>query len=87
MIRHREIPALDIEGSPLLVDEKRAAQLLGVSLSYLRKSRCEGQRGQRMKAPKFVCVGCRRLYRATDLRDWIENLASFNSLAEVDGDE
>ncbi|MDR3281157.1 MAG: hypothetical protein LBT23_11665, partial [Synergistaceae bacterium] len=47
----------------LLLDERKAARVLGVSLSYLRKSRCEGTVGKRTPAPPFVYVGNRVYYR------------------------
>jgi hypothetical protein len=59
---------------PRLLSEKQAAVLLGVSLSYLRKSRSEGTHHKRTEAPLFVRVGGRVYYRAHDLRAWIETL-------------
>ena len=60
---------------PLLLDEKRAALFLGVSLSYLRKARSEGAPEGRTPAPPFVRVGGRCLYRRADLELWAESLA------------
>ena len=59
---------------PLLFDERHASQFLGVSMSYLRKSRSEGSPGNRTPAPPFVKVGGRCLYRRTDLEAWVNNL-------------
>ena len=58
----------------LLLDEKQAARYLGVSLSYLRKSRSEGAPGDRTPAPPFVRVGGRCLYRRSDLDMWVNDL-------------
>jgi hypothetical protein len=68
--------------APLMVDEKTAAFLVGVSVSFLRKSRAEGQHGQRTAGPRFVSVGGRRLYRRSDLFVWVENLAAHDSIAD-----
>jgi hypothetical protein len=59
---------------PLMLDETRAASALGVSVSYLRKARCEGVLKHRTPAPPFVPVGGRRYYRTTDLKAWVDNL-------------
>ena len=60
--------------TPLLLCEKLAAKRLGVSLSYLRKARCEGTVGDRTPAPPFVRIGGRVLYPAEDLRMWVKEL-------------
>lgn len=67
-------PTVNKDVLPLLVDEHRAAELLGVSLSFLRKSRSEGTRKNRTEAPPYVAVGARRLYRVSDLHAWVDNL-------------
>ena len=69
-----EFCPVDWEALPLLLGEKEAACLLGVSLSYIRKSRCEGITGGRTPAPPFVRVGGRIYYRPCDLRTWTEGL-------------
>jgi hypothetical protein len=66
---------VDCGTSQLLLDEKKAARLLGVSLSYLRKSRCDGTIRGRTSAPPFVYVGNRVYYRTADLKAWVEGLA------------
>jgi hypothetical protein len=62
------------EESPLLLSEKQAAKKAGLSLSYLRKSRCEGTIGNRTPAPPFVRIGGRVLYPEEDLRLWVKAL-------------
>jgi hypothetical protein len=69
-----QTPIVDCGTLQLLLDEKKAARLLGVSLSYLRKSRCEGTIRDRTPAPPFVYVGKRIYYRASDLKDWVAAL-------------
>jgi hypothetical protein len=46
------LPTVDWSSLPLLLDEKKAALILGVSLSYLRKSRSEGTRFERTPASR-----------------------------------
>lgn len=69
-------PNIDTGVRSLLLSEKEAAVLLGVSLSFLRKSRSEGARKGRTEAPRFVRVGGRCLYRRADLEDWVAALES-----------
>jgi hypothetical protein len=72
--RNRELP--EIPGSlPLLLNEHQAAALLGVSVSYLRKSRCQGKIGKRTPGPKFVRVGGKIMYPRTNLNEWVSSLA------------
>ena len=65
----------NIKEVPLLLSEAEAAKLLGVSVSFLRKGRMEGQIGQRTPPPPHVELGKRRLYRADSLRVWLDSLA------------
>ena len=70
-----QTPNVDCGSLQLLLDEKKAARLLGTSLSYLRKSRCDGTIRGRTPAPPFVYVGNRVYYRTADLKAWVEGLA------------
>jgi hypothetical protein len=69
-------PTAGWESLPMLLDEKKTALLLGVSLSYLRKARCEGAQHNRTPGPLFIQVGGRIYYRRADLKDWVDNLVS-----------
>jgi hypothetical protein len=69
--------------NPRLLTEKEAARFLGVSMSYLRKSRCEGRRLGRTPPPRFVRVGGRVFYRLADLEQWLSELESFECLLEA----
>jgi hypothetical protein len=60
---------------PLMLDEKVASRVIGVSVSYLRKARCNGVLKHQTPAPPFVSVGGRRYYRTVDLRAWVDALA------------
>jgi hypothetical protein len=61
---------------PLLLDEKKAAEFMGVSLSYLRRGRSQGTTGHRTPTPPFVELGGRVYYRRADLEAWVDGLAS-----------
>jgi hypothetical protein len=67
-------PVVEWDRLPLMLDEAKAASALGVSVSYLRKARCEGLLKHRTPAPPFVAVGGRRYYRTSDLKSWVDNL-------------
>gem|GEM_PF-1303626 len=67
-------PNLNDTNNPLLLTEIEAAKFLGVSVSYLRKSRCEGTRKQKTPAPPFVRVGRSIFYRLADLIVWVNGL-------------
>jgi predicted DNA-binding transcriptional regulator AlpA len=61
-------PPADAAGpQPLLVDARRAAQLLGVGLRTLRAMDAAG----RLPAPVRLSPGCVR-WRLAELRDWTE---------------
>lgn len=70
----RYVPDPDESIDSMLLSDVQAAERLGVSVSYLRKSRCEGLRKNRTPAPPFVRVGGRCYYRLTDLRSWVDAL-------------
>jgi hypothetical protein len=69
-----QAPDLSDSKAPLMFKEKEAAERLGVSLSYLRKSRCEGTRKRKTPAPPFVRIDHSIYYRLTDLQDWVDKL-------------
>lgn len=59
---------------PQLLDEKQTAAYLGLSVSYLRKSRSDGGIKGRTPAPPFLKIGGKVRYRLTDLDAWITSL-------------
>ena len=79
-------PAIDERNLPLLLTECEAAKLIGTSISYLRKSRCEGtQKPNEIlsangniydnPAPPFVRLNKNTIrYRTTDVLTWVDNL-------------
>jgi predicted DNA-binding transcriptional regulator AlpA len=72
-IKTRKRPTIP-DNLPQLLDERQTAAYLGVSRSFLRKSRCEGQHHARTEAPAFVRVGGRVLYRRADIEAWVTAL-------------
>jgi hypothetical protein len=74
-------PAVEWGSLPLMLNEIEAAAVLGVSVSFLRKSRCEGCRKATLEtlnneenAPPFVKLGGRVKYPSNDLREWVAGL-------------
>ena len=74
-------PTVNWEMLPLLLDEIEAADVLGVSISFLRKSRCEGCKKPTLNSvndeestPPFVKIGGRVKYPTKDLREWADAL-------------
>lgn len=57
--------------------DKAAAQYLGVSRSFLQKTRCTGKGG-----PKFIRVGRAVVYLKEDLDAWLDQLQKFNNISE-----
>ena len=78
-IRNREIPTIP-ENLPLMLNEEYAAMLLGVSKSYLSKSRSTGAIGRRTPPPPHVKVDGRRLYKVSELRAWVDALESSEAI-------
>lgn len=71
-----DLPIVDWHKLPRMVGEVPAAELLGVSISFLRKGRVNGAKAGQTPPPRFVMIGGRRLYRITDLLEWVESLES-----------
>lgn len=54
-----------------MLSTKEAAGFLGMSIAYLRMSRCQGQVGNRTPGPAFYRCGRVCRYSITDLRAWL----------------
>ena len=79
-------PAINDNNLPLLLDETQTAKLIGTSISYLRKSRCEGAKKPDEilsaedniydnPAPPFVRINKNTIrYRTADVLEWVKNL-------------
>ena len=61
-------------GHFLVLNVKQAAAFLGVSKSYLDKSRCEGTLRGRTPPPKFVRVEGKIYYKLSTLVAWLDAL-------------
>jgi hypothetical protein len=57
--------------SPRLLTERQAAPYIGMSRSFLRQSRMNGERQNRTAGPPFLKIGRKVLYLADDLDDWL----------------
>ena len=49
-----------------------AAAYLGMSVSFLRQARCDGNRPNRTPGPPYVRLGRSIRYRIEDLEKWLE---------------
>lgn len=54
-----------------LLTEKQAAPYIGMSRSFLRQSRMNGQRQNRTPGPPYLKIGRKVLYLAEDLDTWL----------------
>ena len=64
--------ALEIKKEALT--EKDAATYIGMSRSFLRQSRCYGNRDGHTRAPPFIRLGPRTIrYLRADLDEWLES--------------
>ncbi|MCX5772773.1 MAG: helix-turn-helix domain-containing protein [Candidatus Hydrogenedentes bacterium] len=61
-----------IQEKPMMLGTREAAEFLGMSLSFLRMSRCEGHRGNRTPGPPFYKIGKVVRYSTADLRAWLD---------------
>jgi predicted DNA-binding transcriptional regulator AlpA len=57
--------------SKKLLNEKEAAERLGMSVFFLRRARSEGNRDDRTPAPPFVKIGRSVRYIEADVDDFI----------------
>lgn len=53
--------------------EIETAEYIGMSRSYLRQARMEGNRNNRTPAPKFIKVGRAVRYLKEDLDNWLDS--------------
>ena len=58
--------------TPAALDEKDAGIYIGMSVSFLRKSRMEGDRKRRTPGPPYVRVGRTIRYLIRDLDAWLD---------------
>ena len=53
--------------------EQETAEYIGMSRSFLRKSRMEGNRDNHTPAPKFIKIGRAVRYLKEDLDNWLDS--------------
>lgn len=56
---------------PELLDEKPAAEYIGMSVAFLRSGRCHGIVGNRTPAPPHMKLGRAVKYARADLDAWL----------------
>ena len=66
--------SVDPKATPLLLNEEQTAGEIGVSVSYLRKSRSTGVLKHKTPAPPHIKVGGRVFYRRPDIKVWYDDL-------------
>lgn len=55
-----------------ILNEKDAAEYIGMSRSYLNSDRSNGPRVKRTKGPVFMKIGKAVRYRKEDLDEWLQ---------------
>lgn len=56
---------------PELLDERKAASYISMSVAYLRSDRCQGVTGNRTPGPSYLRLGRAIRYRREDLDAWL----------------
>lgn len=57
---------------PAALTEKDAAHYIGMSVPFLRQSRCHGNRNNHTPAPPFIKIGRAVRYKVNDLDSWLD---------------
>ena len=65
-----------------VLTEIETAQYIGMSRSFLRQSRMEGNRTNRTSAPKFIKIGRSVRYLIEDLDNWLDSFYKQSHLME-----
>ncbi len=68
-----------------VLSEIETAEYIGMSRSFLRQSRMEGNRANRTPAPPFIKIGRSVRYLKDDLDLWLSQLQKFSHLSESAG--
>jgi len=64
---------MTIQNTSRALTEIEASQYIGMSRSFLRQSRMEGNRSGRTPAPPFIKIGRSIRYLKDDLDNWLES--------------
>ena len=70
----RELPNIDFDSLPHLLNEFQCALITGISVAFLRFSRSEGPREGRTPGPPFVRIDGRIRYPKDDVAKWVREL-------------
>jgi len=69
--------------APKTLSEAETSRYIGLSRSFLAKSRMEGQRGNRTPAPPFIKIGHRVRYAKDDLDAWVKEQPRYQHIGEI----
>lgn len=75
---------MNAQGKKVL-SEIETAEYIGMSRSFLRQSRMEGNRANRTPAPPFVKIGRSVRYIKDDLDNWLNSLQKLKHLSQCGG--
>lgn len=68
-----------------VLTEREASEYIGMSRSFLRQARMDGQRKNRIPGPKFFKVGARAIrYRRERLDEWLDRFKEVDHLGQVE---
>ena len=62
--------------------EQQASSYIGMSRSYLRQARMDGQRDKRKSAPPFIKIGRSVRYLIEDLDGWLDQFQKLDHLGQ-----
>jgi predicted DNA-binding transcriptional regulator AlpA len=62
------------------LSEKETSEYIGMSRSFLRQSRMEGNRATRTPAPPFLKIGRSVRYLREDLDNWLDSFSKLTNL-------
>ncbi len=65
------------------LSDREASRYIGMSSSWLRHSRIDGVRLNRIAAPPFIKIGRSVRYLIEDLDAWLEQFQKLNHLAQL----
>lgn len=68
--------------SKRLLTEAETAEYIGMSRSYLRQARMEGNRNNRTPAPPFIKIGRSIRYRREDIDKWLDDFSGLEHLGQ-----
>jgi predicted DNA-binding transcriptional regulator AlpA len=67
------------------LSEKETSEYIGMSRSFLRQSRMEGNRATRTPAPPFLKIGRSVRYLKEDLDNWLDSFFKQSHLGQKRG--